>query len=110
MLLFDQNISYRIVRKIRDEFPGCLHVSKSGLPVPAHDLDIWDYAGQHSLMIVTFDEDYSNILTIKGAPPKVIWLRFGNSGTSSIAEKLVTNKDSIVGLASDTELNLLEIY
>jgi predicted nuclease of predicted toxin-antitoxin system len=30
-LLFDQNISYRIVKKVSDKFSGCLHVSSCGL-------------------------------------------------------------------------------
>jgi predicted nuclease of predicted toxin-antitoxin system len=38
-LLFDQNISYRIVKKVSDKFSGCLHVSSCGLN-DAEDSDI----------------------------------------------------------------------
>ncbi len=110
MLLFDQNISYRIVKKLKGSFPKSVHVSKLGLPNPASDLDIWDYAKTHQLMVVTFDEDYSNILTLRGAPPKIIWLRFGNSSTAFIAEKLIHNQQNILDLDQDPDLDLLEVY
>ncbi len=33
MLLFDQNISYRILRLLETDFPGSLRVSRCGIPV-----------------------------------------------------------------------------
>ncbi len=87
-LLFDQNISYRILKKLEKEFPNSLHISRIGLKVPAKDKEIWEYAQKNQIPIVTFDEDFVELLTLYGAPPKVIWLRFGNQQTEVIVEKL----------------------
>ena len=45
-LLFDQNISFRIVKKLNDSFPDCRHVSDCGL-METEDLEIWEYAKQN---------------------------------------------------------------
>ena len=42
------------------------------------DDKIWDYAIENNLIIITKDSDFSNKVLLKGAPPKVIHLRFGN--------------------------------
>jgi predicted nuclease of predicted toxin-antitoxin system len=41
-LLFDQNISFRITKKLIDLFPDCKHVSDCGL-MDCDDPDIWEY-------------------------------------------------------------------
>ena len=56
-LLFDQNISYRILKKIGEDFPGPAHVTRTGLNRPS-DLQIWEYAKTNGFIIVTFDEDF----------------------------------------------------
>ena len=87
MLLFDQNISFRIVRLLRAEFPKCVHLSDVGL-TNASDRRIRTYARIHDLTIVTFDEDYIELATLDGAPPKVILLRIGNTGTLALSHVL----------------------
>ncbi len=42
------------------------------------DSDIWDYAKNNDLIIVTKDSDFSNKILYKSPPPKVIHIRFGN--------------------------------
>jgi predicted nuclease of predicted toxin-antitoxin system len=42
-LLFDHNISFRIINKIVSNFPLAKHVSNVGL-MDADDIDIWLYA------------------------------------------------------------------
>ncbi len=62
-LLFDQNISFRITRKIIADFPGSQHVSDVGL-AGAEDIQIWQFARKEGLVIVTFDSDYYDIALI----------------------------------------------
>lgn len=52
-LLFDQNISYRIVAKIEAFFPLARHISQVGL-ANANDVDIWLFAKNEGCVIVTF--------------------------------------------------------
>ncbi len=41
MLLFDQNISFKVAKKVEDIFPGVKHVSDLRLE-NVKDMDIWD--------------------------------------------------------------------
>lgn len=75
-LLLDENISYRVIKVISTSFPGSIHV----LSLKGHlnsDRDIFFYARTHGFLIVTFDEDFYELQLLKGAPPKIVWLRFG---------------------------------
>ncbi len=83
-LLFDQNISFRVVKAL-DVILPCAQVRALGLE-NARDVDIWKYALEHGYSIVTFDADFSDLVTLKGHPPKVIWLRTGNMSTSVLIE------------------------
>ena len=93
-LLFDQNISFRITKKLLDLFPDCKHVSECGL-MDCNDPDIWEYARKNNYSIVTFDSDYYDISVINGHPPKIIWIRTGNLTTKEIVKLLMHNKDAI---------------
>lgn len=82
-LLFDQNISFRIVNKLKDYFPDCKHVSDVWLK-NCDDPDIWIYAHDHNFVIVTFDSDFYDISLLNGFPPKIIWIRTGNLTTLQV--------------------------
>jgi predicted nuclease of predicted toxin-antitoxin system len=108
-LLFDANISYRIVKKLQNDFEGSLHVSRIGLTAPIFDRAIWDFARKYDFTIVTFDEDFYNLSNLYGAPPKIIWMRFEPQITPVIVEKLTRHKTEIEALLTDDETDLLEI-
>jgi len=101
-LLFDQNISFRIVNKIHDYFPDCKHVSDVGLK-NCEDTDVWIYAHDHDYVIVTFDSDFYDISLLNGFPPKIIWIRTGNLTTNEIAKLLKANKNSIIDFINNPE-------
>ena len=108
-LLFDQNISSRIIRLLQDEFPGCTQVTRVGLG-NTKDSQIWEYAGNNKMCIVTFDSDFLDLLTVRGFPPKIILLRFGNTSTDEIASILCDRKLSIDSFLEDAEIGGLEIH
>ncbi|MEZ4827755.1 MAG: DUF5615 family PIN-like protein [Bacteroidia bacterium] len=110
MLLLDENLSFRLLKKIEAVFPYSEHVTRCGLPFPVKDYEIWNYARQNNLIVVTFDEDFSDLLSLNGSPPKVIWLRTGNLPTSVIAAKLLASSELILSLSSDIETDIIEIY
>ena len=58
-LLFDQNLSHRLIAALGDLFPGALHVRGLGMD-QADDLAIWEHARVNKLVIVTQDADYSD--------------------------------------------------
>lgn len=57
MLLFDQNLSYKLCKVLAEDFPGCRHVREAGL-ANADDVDVWDYAAANSLIVVSKDQDF----------------------------------------------------
>mgnify|MGYP001609016424 CR=1 FL=1 len=81
-LLFDQNISYKVVRKLSAVFPDAKHISDVGHQ-NSNDSQIWEYAQANNFCIVTFDSDFIDISALKGFPPKIIWLRIGNTSTDN---------------------------
>jgi predicted nuclease of predicted toxin-antitoxin system len=84
-LLFDQNISPRILRVLPAEFSECQHVRFVGLE-DASDMSIFKFAKSRSFAIVSFDSDFVDLNAIHGVPPKIIYLNTGNLTTNSISE------------------------
>ena len=56
-LLFDQNISFRIIKQLERVFPGSKQVKELGLENTS-DIEIWEYAKINNFVIVTFDADF----------------------------------------------------
>ena len=82
-LLFDQNLSPKLVLRLADLFPGSSHVQAVGLD-SATDDQVWQYAKVNGFAIVTKDEDYNNLSVVRGTPPNVIWLQLGNCTTAQV--------------------------
>lgn len=93
-LLFDQNISFRIISKTENIFPGAKQVRQLGIE-NFTDLEIWKFAKEKEYTIVTFDGDFYDLSNFKGFPTKIIWLRFGNTKTNFIAT-IINSKHLII--------------
>ncbi|MBX7227050.1 MAG: DUF5615 family PIN-like protein [Chitinophagales bacterium] len=89
-LLFDQNISFRIIKQIEHIFPEATQVRLLGLE-NAEDFEIWKYAKLYEYTIVTYDADFYDLSLIRGVPPKIIWLRLGNMATKNLVNCLTSN-------------------
>ncbi len=72
-LLFDENLSSRLVQALEPEYPGSAHVRALGLG-GATDAAIWERARQDAYAIVSKDNDFRQLSFLHGAPPKIIWL------------------------------------
>lgn len=111
-LLFDQNISFRLIRKISDIFPEAKQVRQLNLE-NATDRDIWDFAKLHDYSIVTFDSDFFDLSVILGHPPKIIWIRTDNTTTKNLEKFLRRNKNLIEDFIKEIdikEVSCLELY
>ena len=107
-ILLDQNISFRVVLLLSDAFENVKQVKQIGL-TDASDLEIWKYALDNDYTVVTFDSDFIDLATLKGSPPKIIWLRFGNSTNLKIANKLLSRYNEIQDFILNSGLSFLEI-
>lgn len=79
-LLFDHNLSYRLVAALHDLYPGSVHVREVELQA-ADDEVVWDYARDNGFVIVSKDAEFHQRSLVLGAPPKFIWIRLGNCST-----------------------------
>ncbi len=86
-LLFDQNISPRLVRLLSDVYPECSHVHYLDMGT-ASDTEVWNYAAEHEYTIVSKDADFHQRSLLLRAPPKVIWIRQGNCSVAETADLL----------------------
>lgn len=82
-LLFDQNLSPKLVGRLADLFPGSVHVLTLGLD-RSDDETIWAYARDNDFAIVTKDADFDLVGTLRGTPPKIVWLQIGNCTTAQV--------------------------
>ena len=109
LLLFDQNLSPRLVEHLANIYPDSVHVFSLGLG-EALDMEIWQYAHDHDYIIVTKDADFSEVGIIKGFPPKIIWIRRGNCSTKDIETILRENYSAISNLSEDVETGILTLF
>ncbi len=101
-LLFDQNISFRVAARLQSSFPGCGQVRELALEDKS-DLEIWEYAKQEGFTIVTFDADFFDLVTLYGHPPKVVWLRVGNTSTDNLITLLQKHAGNITAFIEDSD-------
>jgi predicted nuclease of predicted toxin-antitoxin system len=107
-LLFDQNISFRILKNLSEDFNGSSHVITEGLK-NASDFEIWEYAKIHHFIIVTQDSDFNDLYLIKGFPPKILWFQTGNLKTIELTLMLRMKLSDIIEFNNNEELGCLEI-
>lgn len=107
-LLFDQNLSPKLPTRLADLFPGSEHVDAAGMG-SADDGQIWDYALQRGLVVVTKDEDYSQLSVMRGYPPKVLWLLIGNCTTAQVESLIRDHIYDILAFESDPSAGVLAL-
>ncbi|HWD29879.1 MAG TPA: DUF5615 family PIN-like protein [Rhizomicrobium sp.] len=108
-LLFDQNLSYRLCDMLADIFPGSEQTRRAALDRATDDA-IWRFAAREDFTIVTLDSDFADIAALRGAPPKVVWLRCGNQPTAFVAHLLRDHAALIDGFVDDSDAACLELY
>ena len=108
-LLFDQNLSPRLVKRLADLYLDSNHVYPLGIDqVP--DKEIWEFGRREGFVIVTKDADFSDLCMLLGFPPKVIWIRHGNCKTSDIEMLLRRHHSDIEALSKDTVMGVLTLF
>jgi predicted nuclease of predicted toxin-antitoxin system len=109
-LLLDQNISYRLIERIKSVFSDVYHVKDIGL-IDANDYAIFMEARAARFnAIFTLDADFHYLWQQYGAPPKVIWLRVGNCSTAFLADVVLKNHPGIMEFLTNYDIDCLEIF
>ena len=108
-LLFDHNLSPKLVYRLAELFPNSNHVYQLGLD-QVEDRQVWQYAKANNFTIVTKDGDYNELLVLLGFPPKIIWIRRGYCSTKEIENILRVHYLDIQELTNTESLGLLTLY
>jgi predicted nuclease of predicted toxin-antitoxin system len=59
---------------------------------------------------VTKDNDFAELAVLRGAPPKVVWLRIGNCSSAAVEQVLRRRASDIEEFAHDADRVVLELY
>lgn len=108
-LLLDENLSFRLVARLLQDFPGSTQVTLEHLEQAA-DIELWQFAKTQGFTLVTQDSDFHELSLMQGPPPKIIWLKCGNQSRTYVAELLIKHKLAIKQFIQDKETACLEIY
>lgn len=108
-LLFDQNLSHKLIAMLADSFPQSNHVRLLNLD-RSDDRAIWEFAKENNFAIVSFDSDFADLAALYGSPPKVLWLRCGNQPTRNIYELIQKHTDLIKTFYADPVATCLELH
>ena len=68
------------------------------------DSQIWQYAKEHNLTIITKDVDFSNRIIAAEPPPKVIHIRVGNMRLAEFRQFMLTNWEEIEQMSANHKL------
>ena len=108
-LLFDENLSRRLVRLLQADYPESAHVAPCGLATEL-DAAVFRYAAVQGFVLVTSNRDFAELSALHGAPPKVVWLRLRNASTQRVAQSLVQNLPALQALVEDPSKALLILH
>ncbi len=108
-LLFDQNLSPDLCRRLNDIYPDSDHVFRLGLD-QTKDTEICKFAVENDFTIVTKDADYSEWISLYAYSPKIIWIRKGNCSTAATELLLRENHEQAKVLAEKDNIRLLMLF
>ena len=107
-LLFDENLSTALPRALADTYSDSAHVLDLGLGRATDDA-VWKLAAAEERILVTKDEDFERLSVLRGAPPKVIWIRLGNCTTEDVVRLLRLRREQIQRFAADPDADFLAL-
>lgn len=107
-LLLDQNISYKLIKKLDKYFDEVAQVGRLGM-AQTDDGMIWQYARTNNYVIVTYDPYFQERNVVAGHSLKVIWLKCQNTSTKNIIQLIINYVDDIKEFYNNPELTCLEI-
>jgi predicted nuclease of predicted toxin-antitoxin system len=105
-LLFDENLSRKLVARLSELYPDSAHVAEFDL-LERPDREIWDFAGKENFIIVTADADFYELAAALGPPPKIVWLRRWTHPTRDAEFLLRRDAIRITEFAADPALGFL---
>lgn len=97
--LIDENLPYKFSFWEGEDF-----VHQNELDKIKSDKEIWEYAKNNSLTIVTKDADFSDRIIFSEPPPKVIHIRIGNMRIKEMYQFFEKNWEEILNHSKNFKL------
>ena len=108
-ILLDANLSWRLIKALKEDFINVKHVDSIGLESRPKDTSIWLWAKTNDYCIISNDEDFYNLLEQRGFPPKIVILKTRNQSTNYIANLIIKHRNDINDLIQSSDYGLLEL-
>ena len=84
----DHNLPSRLVHVLDERFPSTVHTMDLGFDRLPHT-KLWEYAKDNGFHLITKDGDHFQLSQLRGAPPKVVWVRIGNAPAAAVLELIL---------------------
>lgn len=97
--LIDVNLPYHFVLWKTEDF-----IHQRDINDRWSDEQIWEYAKQSNLTIISKDSDFSNRIILCEPPPRIIHIRFGNLKFDEFFQVISKNWSEIIQLSSEYKL------
>lgn len=107
-LLLDENISRRLLLILMAAFPGSSHVLLEGLQ-QASDAEVWQFAKDRGFAVVSKDDDFTALSSLRGRPPCLIKLSVGNCDNEQVAQVLLSRREQIEAQFADPAVAMVEL-
>ena len=84
--IVDENLPPHLAYWLRDQKQEATHVDYEKLD-SSPDHDIWSWAMANDAIVVSKDQDFRNRI-IPGQPPRLLWIRWGNTRKQELIRRL----------------------
>ena len=99
-LWLDAQLPRTLAQRIEANFEvACQPVRDIGLR-DASDEEIFSAARKNLAIVIPKDSDFVNLVRLKGAPPKIIWLTCGNTSNKRLQEIFLQHLGTAIKLLS----------
>jgi predicted nuclease of predicted toxin-antitoxin system len=85
--LIDNQLPTTLARLLAERGAECHHVLDLGLGQAA-DSEIWRFAAEREMVVISKDEDFFHLAGIPGAGVQLVWVRLGNCRTGALLSAL----------------------
>ena len=101
--IIDANLPYYFSLWNKDNYQHVIDIDPN-----MKDSEIWEYAKENDLTIVTKDADFSSLVLLSSPPPRVIHIKFGNMKMKDFHKALDAIWHDV--MAMSLEYKLVRVY
>jgi predicted nuclease of predicted toxin-antitoxin system len=93
--LVDAQLPPALARILTERGHDAAHVTDIS-PAETPDLELWQWAIDNGAVLVTKDEDFADMVTLRKPAPPVVWVRIGNTSRRALLEWFMPLLDEVV--------------